>query len=312
MGELVGATLDLLQEGDGVTTSGHGGGTSARRSDDVIEHGEGATGEGLHLEDALRAVPEDSLRARDDLSIRSDSLRANIETEPALVDALCFGAGDDLGILGELVGADEVGGQVDSHAVLGSLGKDVRHQVSTLLVIERGTNGGLIEHLVEGESHATANDHLVDDIKHVHDKLNLVLNLCAAHDDSKGAVGALEHLREVVELLLEKEASSARLDIDTDHRAVSAMARAKSIVDVQVAESRKRRAERVNITLRALHFLSVDNTLALFSHVESKVLKKEHLAIASLTAGLLDAGANAVVLKGDLSLEQVLKGGHHR
>ena len=49
--------------------------------------------------------------------------------------------------------------------------------------------------------------------------------------------------------------------------------------------------------------MSINDTFAFLSHVESEVLKQEHLAIAGLAASLFNFSTNAVALESDLALE---------
>ena len=72
--ELLGRARNLLEERNGVATTGDGGASICSTGDDFIEHREGALGEGGHLEDALRAVPEDGLGSTNDRGVVLDRL----------------------------------------------------------------------------------------------------------------------------------------------------------------------------------------------------------------------------------------------
>lgn len=73
----------------------------------------------------------------------------------------------------------------------------------TLFVEEGGADLRSVEHFVKGESHSTTNNHLVDNVEHVVDELDLVLDLGTTHNNGQWTVGTLEDFREILKLLLQ-------------------------------------------------------------------------------------------------------------
>ena len=69
-----------------------------------------------------------------------------------------------------------------------------------------------------------------DFIEHVVNELDLVRDLGTTQDGQEGALGLLEGLGEVVELLLDEETGSLLGKVDTDHGAVSTVGSTESVV----------------------------------------------------------------------------------
>merc|ERR1712216_753972 len=121
---------------------------------------EGALGEGLELEHAHGAVPDNSLAIGQLLLDHLGRLRAVVQAHPASRDVLDL---DSLrgGVSGELVGDDNVGRQDEVNALL--LGNDLEllGQLQLVLLDERRARLEATR-LQESEDHAAANDDLVD------------------------------------------------------------------------------------------------------------------------------------------------------
>merc|ERR1712107_521694 len=79
----------------------------------------------------------------------------------------------DLSVVAEFGGTHEVHREDQLDTLLFSLLFDLRHKLSTLLIVERSTDLAAI-YLEEGECHATSDDHDVDLVQQVHDELDLV------------------------------------------------------------------------------------------------------------------------------------------
>lgn len=198
--------------------------------DDSVKGCLGALGEVRKLEDTSRAVPENSLGLVDSLLVELDGLVAAVEAHPALGNAVGIGGVANLGVLGELVGSDIVDGQDDLDVVLLRLGHEVRDGLGAGLIEQGVADGHVLEDLLEGECHATADDERVDLVEQVVDELDLVRDLGATEDGEERTLRRLESLGEVVELLLHEETGRFLGKLDTDHGGVSTVSSAESVV----------------------------------------------------------------------------------
>ena len=157
------------------------------------------------------------------------------------------------------------------------------------------TYGDVLEGLLEGEGHATADDERVDLVEHVLDQLNLVRDLRTAEDGEEGALGVLKSLGEVLELLLDEEARGALRQLDTDHRRVRTVRSAKGVVHIHIAELREALTEGgdrggVGLGLRAV--LVLDGSLLL--DVEAEVLEEDDGASGGVGDSRLDLRTDTV------------------
>ena len=109
--------LELLGSGGGVAAPHHRGLPLHRGLGDGRRHILRAAGEGLELEHAGGAVPDDGLGPRDHLVVEGSGLGARVEPHPARRDALLVGPDLGLRIGVELVAADEVDRQGDDDAL---------------------------------------------------------------------------------------------------------------------------------------------------------------------------------------------------
>ena len=207
MGHLV-REASLFDRGDGVTTTDDGDTVEVGEG---VRDGEGSLGEGIHLEDAHRAVPDDGLALVEFGLEALDRVRTDVETHPALRNVV---NGDDLrvGVRGELVGDDDVRREQELDALGFSLGHELLGEVN-LVVLDEGGTDGLAERLVEGEDHATTEDNLVSLLQQGLDDANLGGHLGTADDGAKRALRVGDGTVEVVELLLEQETGDVGLAV---------------------------------------------------------------------------------------------------
>lgn len=330
MAELV-LNAVLGSNGSGIATANDDGAALLGSLDGGIEGGLGAVGELVELEDTGGAVPEDGLGLVDGIGVELDRLLAAVETHPAIGDAVLVGSMASVGVLVELVGGDVVDGEHDLDVVLLSLLDKVGDGLGTGLIEERVADGDVVKGLLEGESHAAADDQGVDLVEKVVDQLDLVGDLGATENGEEGALGRLEDLGEVLELLLHEETGGLLGEVDTDHGGVGAVGGAESIVwmrgvvvscchfsgirvnlggltDVDITELGEALAELVNLGLVGLDLVALGiGALALLLNVEAEVLKEDNSAVVGLVDDLLNLGADAVVGKGDALAKELLE-----
>lgn len=230
MAELV---LDavLLGDGSGVTATNDDDLAVLLDSvDNSIESLLGALGELLELEDTGGTVPEDGLGVGDGLLVELDGLVAAVKSLPAVRDTVLVGGVASVGVLVELVGGDVINGEDELDALGLGLLNEAADSLGTGLVEERVTDGDVLEGLLEGEGHATADNEGVDLVKEVVDELDLVGDLGTTEDGKEGALRLLEGLGEVLKLLLDEETGSLLGEVNTDHGGVSTVSSAESVV----------------------------------------------------------------------------------
>ena len=97
------------------------------------------------------------------------------------------------------------------------------------------THLDVVEDLLEGEGHSTADDESVDLVEHVLDKLDLVRDLGTAEDGKERSLGALENLGKVLELLLHEESGGSLRKLHANHRRVSSVSSAETGVSATQA-----------------------------------------------------------------------------
>lgn len=320
----------LGSNGSGITTTNDNNLALLSSLNSGVKGGLGAVGELVELEDTSGAVPEDGLGLINGLLVELDRLLAAVETHPAVRNTIGIGGLASVGILVELIGGDVVDGENNLDVVLLGLFDQITDSLGAGLIEEGGANGHFVESLLEGESHATADDEGVDLLKEVVDQLDLVGDLGTAEDGEEGALGGLEGLGEVVELLLHEETGGLLGEVDSDHGGVSAVSSAESVVwetrvscqnfqktrkdiltDVDVTELGETLAELLNLGLVGLDLVALGiGALALFFDVETEVLEENNLAVVGLVDDLLNLGADAVGGEGDALAELLLKLGN--
>jgi hypothetical protein len=121
-----------------------------------------STSKVLKLEDTSRSVPEDRLALLDRLSEEFPTLRSSVETHDSLGDTLLVGRRADFGVLVELVGGDVVDGEDELDVLRLGLLDEGGDLLGAVLVEERVADRDVVEGLLEGESHAAADDEGVD------------------------------------------------------------------------------------------------------------------------------------------------------
>ena len=206
---LVGAVL--LGSRSGIATTDHGDCASSGSFDDSVGHSLGSLFEGFEFEHACRTVPDDGLSGLDSVHEELGGFSAHIEAHPASRNA--FGVRDSLrGSVGsELVGSDVVHREDDFLAGSLGLGHQIRNELGAFFVKQRRTDFDVVENLLEGESHATADDDLVGLVEEVVDELDLVSDLCTAEDGEERTRRIVEDLVECLEFLVHEEASGTRV-----------------------------------------------------------------------------------------------------
>lgn len=219
---------------------GNGGSVTTTDDDDLavlldsvndgVESGLGAAGELLELKDTGGTVPEDGLGIGNGLLVELDGLLTAVKSLPAVGDTVLVSGVASVGILVELVGGDVVDGEDELDALLLGLLNEVTDGLGAGLVEEGVSDGDVLKGLLEGEGHATADDEGVDLVKEVVDELDLVGDLGTTENSKEGALGVLEGLGEVLELLLDEETGGLLGEIDTDHGRVSTVSSAESVV----------------------------------------------------------------------------------
>lgn len=231
-GDVAQLILDAIlgSNGSSVTTADDDNLAVLAALDDGVKSGLGAASELLKLKDTSRAVPQDGLGLINGLLVQLDGLVTTVEAHPSVRDAVLVSGEASVGVLVELVGGDEVSRQ-DNLDVLGlGLLDQLGNGLGTGLVKERVTNGEVVRDLLEGESHATADDEGVDLVKQVVDELDLVRDLGTTEDGKERSLRGLESLGEVVELLLHEETGGLLGQINANHGRVSTVSSAESIV----------------------------------------------------------------------------------
>jgi hypothetical protein len=304
----------LLGDGGGVTTTDDDDLAVLLDSiDDGVKSGLCATGELLELKDTGGTVPEDGLGLGDGLLVELDGLLTTVKSLPAVGDTILVGGVASVGVLVKLVGGDVVDREDELDALLLGLLNEVTDGLGAGLVEEGVSDGDVLESLLEGEGHATADDEGVDLVKEVVDKLDLVGDLGTTEDGQEGALGVLEGLGEVLELLLDEETGGLLGEIDTDHGRVSTVSSAESVVDVDITKSGQTLAESLNLSLVGLGLVAILVLgRALLLNVESEVLEEDDRAILGLVDDLLDLGADTVGGEGNLLAEKLLELGDNR
>merc|ERR1712217_599716 len=95
----------------------------------------------------------------------------------------------------------EVHWQNDFHTKLLRFLHDVRNNFSPFFIIQGCTDRHTILHFQKCVRHATANDHLVHLVQHVHDELDFVAHLSSAQDSQNRLGRRLQNFRECIQLL---------------------------------------------------------------------------------------------------------------
>jgi hypothetical protein len=80
----------------------------------------------------------------------------------------------------------------------------------------------------------------------------------------------------------------------------------KGVIDIEVTKRGEGLSESIDLILGSLNFLSIDDSLAFFSEVESEIFKEYNLALVSRLALTLYLGTDAVIEELNLLPKKVL------
>lgn len=305
MGELVLSAV-LLGNGGGISTSDDDGGSVVDGLDTGVKNGLGTLGEVVKLKDTGGSVPENGLGLANDLLELLNGLGTAVQTLPSVGDTLGIGGVANLGVLGELVGGDVVGGEDQLDVVLLGLLDETSNNLGSVLIEERVSNLDVLQSLLEGESHTSTDDEGVDLVKQVVDELDLVGDLGTTKDGQEGSLGVLQSLGEELELLGDKETGGSLGELNSNHGRVGSVGGSKGVVDVDVGERSQRLSELLDLGGVSLDLLAVAILVgSLLLGVESQVLQENHLSVLGLGDLLLNLGADTVVKEGDGLAEEL-------
>ena len=198
-------TAGLLAGGDGVTTTDDGDGTLLLGEvGKDVNNAEGSLGELLDLEDAHGSVHDDGLAVGEELLLLLGGLGTVVKAHPAIGDGI-GGDGLGVGIGGELVSDNDVGGEEDGLAKLLGLLHDSLGGVNEVVLNKGGTNVEALG-LEEGENHASADDDLVALLEEGLKDGDLGGDLGSTDDGGHGLLAAGDGTIEVLDLLGEEVA----------------------------------------------------------------------------------------------------------
>ena len=250
----------------------------------------GADCEGVELEHAHRAVPDDRARVLDRVREQLDGLGADVHAHH-VVRQLASLVNDRLGVRAEVVAAHGVDRQQELDALVRRLLDQAKRQIHLILLAQRGADRAALR-LGEGVGHAAADDDGVALVDQVVDDVDLVRDLGAAQngDERAGRVG--KRLAHDGDLLLDQEAAHSRQIVgDAGGGGVRAVRGAERVVDEDVRHVGKRLGQR-----------GVVLGLALF---KAHVLEQDGLAGLDLGGELLRVLADDVLGELDLLAEQL-------
>lgn len=296
----------LLGDSGGISTTNDDGSSVVDSLDTSVKNGLGTLGEVVKLKDTGGSVPENGLGLANDLLKLLNGLGTAVQTLPSVGDTVRVGSVANLGVLGELVGGDVVGGEDQLDVVLLGLLDETGDNLGSVLVKQRVSNLDVLEGLLEGESHTASDDEGVDLVEQVVDQLDLVGDLGTSKDGKEGSLGVLQSLGEELELLGNKETGGSLGELDTDHGRVGSVGGSKGVVDVDVGQRRQRLSELLDLGGVCLDLLAVGVLGgSLLLGVEPQVLQQDHLAVLCLGDLLLDLGADTVIEESDGLAEQL-------
>jgi len=294
MGHLL-SQASLLDGSDGITTTNDGNAALAGQISKSGGDGVSALSEGIELEDTHGAVPDDGLGISEGTLEGLDGLRPNVEAHPVGGDLVNV---NDLSgsIGGELVGNDNIGGQVELDALLGGDLLELLGQLE-LVVLDEGFAHRVASGLQEGENHATTQDEGVDLGKHGLNDGDLGRDLGAADNGRKGSLGDIDGTLEVVELLLEEETRNRGLQelADTLGGAVGAVSSAEGIIHVEIGVGSQLGRE--------------SGVILLLLGVEADILQESYITVVHLGQGGTNRDTDAVRDQGDGLAEELGEAG---
>ena len=308
MGDLLVST-ELLGSRCGIATTDHGDCASCGSFDDSVSHSLGCLFESFEFEHACRTVPDDGLGGLDGINKKLGGFCTNVEAHPASRDAflVAHGLGSGSGV--ELIGSDVVDREDDFLAGGLGLGNEFRNELCAFFVEQGGTDFDIVENLLEGERHATADNNLVGLVEEVVDELDLVSDLCTAEDGEERTRRIVQNLVEGLEFLVHEEASGALRKFNTCHGGVGTVSGTESVVDVNVGELGEACTEGLDGFLVGLDLFFgavgvLDLALAFFFDVEAEVFEKDDVTRLCSGACGFDFGTAAVVKELDRLLDE--------
>ena len=209
---------------------------------------------GASFEHTHRSVPHHRLRVGEEPRVEPRAFGADVEAH-AIADRRVADL-QDFGLRGriDLVGDDVIDGQLQ-HDAAGLRVLDDRARRILLVFFDQRLADRHAERLEERVGHRAADQQAIDAAEHALDHLDLVGDLGAADDRDERTFGIAERHAEIAQLFLHQQTGARGLDVrhHARDRCVSAMRRAKRIVNVDVGELGKRLRKRRIV----LFFLSV-------------------------------------------------------
>jgi len=122
-------------------------------------------------------VPNNGLGGQHNLGKLLLGLLSNVQAEPAIGNTLLVSGMADFGVLVKLVRGDIVHGKMQGHPLVLGLLHNLLHNLGSLGIKEGRSDVHSLDHLLEGEGHASPNDERVDLIQEVFNQLDLVTDL---------------------------------------------------------------------------------------------------------------------------------------
>jgi hypothetical protein len=282
----VSGTSRELSGGNGVSSSDNGDGTLLLgKVGQDVDNSKGSLGELFEFKDSHGSIHDDSLAFGKGLLLFEGGLGTVVKSHPTRGDGI---GGNELsfGILGELVGNDNVAGEKDLLSELFGLGHDLLGGLNKVVLDQRGTN--LISlGFQESENHATSND---DDVALVQEGLqdcDLGGDLGSTDDSGHWLLSVLDGSIKVFELLSEEESRHRGLEElgDTFSGSVGTVGGSERVIDVNVE--------------RGGELLNKAGLVLLLLLVESGVLEHDDITLLGLADKLHDLLAEAVGGQGD-------------
>merc|ERR1719313_789862 len=287
----------ILLAGSGcVTTANNRGGACSSGCNDSVHEGLGANLELGHLEDTHRSVPDDGLGLGDSCCVQLVGLWATVQAHETIRNAIGLCCRLDLAIFPKFGADNKINWQDDLDTKGLGLCSDLRHNLCSLLIIQRCSNGHAIVDLQECVCHTSTNDDLVDLVKHVHDELDLVADLGTTKDGQDRLGRSFQDLGKCIQLLGHQGTCCLHLETLTNHRAVGSVGSAKGIVAVDVGSLSDGSTELCDFGCVSLNLATTSiDSLALFLNIEAKVLHQENGAwswISSCCLGVSTCNAS--------------------
>ena len=307
VGDLV-SIAPLASASAAVTTTDDSKSALVLGLDASIEHAPSAGLELLPLVNASWAVPDDGVSPKDGLLELFDGLWTDIETHPAVFDALFDGEDLDVAVLSELVAAGEVAAEVDLDVLSLGLLEEVVDDLAAVLIEPGVTDLHAIGNLEEGEGHSAGDDHLVDLVEEVVDELDLVSDLGTTEDGEEWPPWSLDDWDEGIELGLDEVTGGLDWEVNADHGAVSTVSSSESIVDEDITVAGEGLTELLDGLWVGLDLLALGiEARAFLFDVEADVLEEDDGALSWVLDGGISEWADNLWDEGDWLADELLK-----